>query len=74
MPVVGPALVESSAWGIAGLAGLVAGVWSDRDEIEQLRPAGHRFEPRMPPAERDRLVALWRRGVERARAWMRGSA
>ena len=32
-----PDSVEVSAWGVAGLAGLGAGVWGDREQLVRLR-------------------------------------
>ena len=29
--------MEVSAWGVAGLAGLGAGVWGDREQLDKLR-------------------------------------
>lgn len=60
-----PALVESTAAGAAFLAGLALGVWSDAGELERARRSERRFEPAMPPAERERRYAGWRRAVRR---------
>ena len=37
MDLIRPGCVEVSAWGVAGLAGLGAGVWGDREQLAQLR-------------------------------------
>ena len=63
-------MVETTAWGAAALAGLAVGFWRDLDELANLRRVDRRFEPRMAPAERDRLVRGWRRAVERSRGWI----
>jgi len=69
-PVERPDVVETTALGAAGLAGLAAGVW--RDTADRL--AGRRFErfePSMPAAERERHFEGWRRAVGAALAWAR---
>jgi glycerol kinase len=68
-PVVRSATPETTALGAAYLAGLATGVWRDRDEIRAVWRSGGRFEPAMPPAQRDALVAGWRRAVDRAKGW-----
>jgi glycerol kinase len=68
-PVVRAATAETTALGAAYLAGLAVGFWKDRDEIRRTWRSGGRFEPKMPLAERDALVAGWRRAVERAKGW-----
>ena len=67
--VVRSATAETTALGAAYLAGLATGFWRDQDEIARIWRSGGVFEPRMPTAERDALVAGWRRAVERAKGW-----
>jgi glycerol kinase len=69
-PVERPDLVETTALGAAGLAGLALGVWRTADEFLTGRKFT-RFEPRAAPAERDAAVAGWRRAVRAALAWAR---
>jgi len=64
-----PKVVETTALGAAYLAGLVAGVWKDKAEIEQNRQVDRVFTPQMPVEERDRLYAGWKKAVERSREW-----
>ncbi len=68
-PVVRCATAETTALGAAYLAGLAVGFWKDLDEIGRVWRPGGVFEPKMPAAERDALVAGWRRAVERAKGW-----
>ena len=35
--IIRPGDVEVSAWGVAALAGLGAGVWQDRDQLDKIR-------------------------------------
>ncbi|MBA3253725.1 MAG: glycerol kinase GlpK [Burkholderiaceae bacterium] len=69
VPVVRPAVTETTALGAAYLAGLATGVWANLDEIAQLWRAERRFEPAMDAARRDELIARWHRAVERSRHW-----
>jgi len=64
-----PKVVETTALGAAYLAGLAAGVWKDKAEIERNRQVDRVFAPQMPVEERDRLYAGWKRAVERSLGW-----
>jgi glycerol kinase len=69
VPVVRPKITETTALGAAYLAGLAVGFWSGRDELEAHWAEDARFEPAMGEAERDALLAGWRKAVGRATAW-----
>lgn len=69
VPVEVPRIAETTALGAAYLAGLGAGVWSSREELDEKWKLAHRFEPGMTPAERDRLYERWGRALERAKGW-----
>ena len=66
-----PKVVETTALGAAYMAGLVAGVWKDKAEIERNRQVDRIFTPQMAVEERDRLYAGWKKAVERSRDWER---
>jgi glycerol kinase len=66
VPVERPRMIETTALGAAFLAGLAAGVWKDREEIRKAWKVGKRFEPKMKPADREALLAKWRRAVQAA--------
>ena len=68
VPVERPDLVETTALGAAGLAGLALGTWKSTDEFVQTRRF-KRFEPSMDEAERSRHKAGWSRAVNAALAW-----
>ena len=68
-PVTLPRSAESTALGAAFLAGLSCGFWADREELRGLRAVGRRFEPALPPQERERLLDGWRRAVRAALAF-----
>ncbi|MFL5893208.1 MAG: glycerol kinase GlpK [Solirubrobacterales bacterium] len=67
-PVVVPEITETTAVGAAYLAGIGTGIW-DLPQVNSMWREAARYEPRMDPEERDRLVADWHRAVERSRAW-----
>jgi len=69
VPVIRPALVETTAMGAAFLAGLAAGVFPDREAIRACWRQDTRFEPAMEESVRTRLYAGWRRAVERCLGW-----
>jgi len=69
VPVVRPAMTETTALGAAYLAGLAAGVWKTPEDIAGQWRVERRFEPAM---RRSRVQALregWARAVERAKGW-----
>jgi glycerol kinase len=67
-PVSVPEIAETTALGAAYLAGIATGVWSLEQVGEMWREAD-RYEPRMEEAQRDGLLADWRRALERSRGW-----
>jgi glycerol kinase len=73
VPVVRPAVTESTALGAAYLAGLAVGVWKDVQAIGNLPRDDRRFEPRMPPSQGRELRQRWNEAVSRSQAWERFS-
>ena len=69
VPVVRPALTETTALGAAWLAGLATGLWSGADELAALWSLERRFEPTLPEPVRRARQARWREAVARSRAW-----
>jgi glycerol kinase len=69
IPVVRPAMTESTALGAAYLAGLSAGVWKDIAHINSLPRQEQRFEPRMDPTQVENLRARWNEALTRSRGW-----
>ncbi len=60
-----PAIMETTALGVAFLAGVKAGVFGSVGEIAQLRRTEGRFAPTMAAREREALRAGWRKALER---------
>ena len=69
VPVFRPTVTETTALGAAYLAGLSAGVYADRQEIEAQWQVDRRFEPVMSRDQSAAMRARWSRAVERARDW-----
>jgi glycerol kinase len=64
-PVVVPQISETTALGAAYLAGVATGTWTEADVRSMWRQAA-RYEPSMPAAERESLLAGWQRALARA--------
>jgi glycerol kinase len=69
VPVVRPRVTETTALGVAYLAGLATGFWSGADEISAQWVVDRRFEPALSPGARALRLARWRQAVERAKGW-----
>jgi glycerol kinase len=68
-PVLRPTVHETTALGVAGLAGLATGFWSSREELAAHWRVERAFEPAM---SRDEAMARrhgWARAVDRSRGW-----
>jgi len=69
VPVVRPAMTETTALGAAFLAGLGTGFWKEVQTISELPREEHRFEPRMPRPQVEGLRQRWNQAVHRAKNW-----
>jgi glycerol kinase len=69
MPVRRPALVETTALGAAGLAGLATGIWSSGDEFLAAVGDPKIFDGVMAEGDRRALRAGWARAVRAVRGW-----
>jgi glycerol kinase len=69
VPVVVPAIAETTALGAAYLAGITAGLWTQAD-VRMMWAERARYEPSLPEEERHRLLSDWRRAVERSQRWV----
>ncbi len=70
VPIVRPAVTETTALGAAFLAGLAVGFWRDLRALQALRRGERRFLPRAPAARMRAERRQWGRAVERARRWI----
>jgi glycerol kinase len=69
LPVVRPAVTESTALGAAFLAGLGVGVWKGLDEISALPRQERRFEPNLPRSKASAMRQRWNEAISRAKSW-----
>ncbi|MES2582056.1 MAG: glycerol kinase GlpK [Pseudomonadota bacterium] len=63
IPVVRPAVIETTALGAAYLAGLTAGVYKSTDELSALWRAERRFEPALDRARAQEMMDRWEHAV-----------
>lgn len=63
-PVDRPEVLESTALGVAWLAGMRAGVYPDQEGFAAKWALDHRFEPTMQEPFREDKYATWKRAVQ----------
>ena len=68
VPVVRPAVTETTALGAAYLAGLAAGFWT-RDSLQSNLGTSRRFVPKMPQSQARSLRDRWNEAVSRSKKW-----
>jgi glycerol kinase len=73
VPVLRPDVIETTALGAAGLAGIALGLWRDADDFIASRRFAT-FKPAMASRQREHLMAGWRRAVAAALASVGQSA
>jgi glycerol kinase len=66
IPVLRPAVVETTALGAAWLAGLAVGAYRSVDELAALWRLEHRFEPMLSRERAQGLMAAWEKAVRQA--------
>jgi glycerol kinase len=69
VPVVRPAVTETTALGAAYLAGLAVGYWPSVDAVSGQWKVDRRFEPRMPRGAAQALRARWTVALGRSKGW-----
>ncbi|HEX6373191.1 MAG TPA: FGGY-family carbohydrate kinase, partial [Longimicrobium sp.] len=69
VPVRRPSMVEMTARGAAGLAGLATGFWASPEDFDAARPDERVFEPAADASGRAALLSGWRRALAATRAW-----
>ena len=67
--VIRPQCIETTALGVAYLAGLAVGYWKDREEISQNWRVDKRCYPEMEEDGRKKRIRGWKRAVKCALAW-----
>ncbi len=69
IPVVRPAITETTSLGAAFLAGLAVGFWKNTEEIQTQWKVDKKFQPSMPADEVERLRNRWHDALGRSRNW-----
>ncbi|MCL2425434.1 MAG: glycerol kinase GlpK [Oscillospiraceae bacterium] len=69
MPVFRPLISESTALGVAYLAGLAVGVWKDLEELKSKWRTETVFKPQMDSEKRLSLLKGWDKAVGRSLNW-----
>ena len=60
-----PLNIETTAQGVAFMAGLGAGIFSSKEEIKNLRKTGRLFKPEISTEAREKLITDWHNGIGR---------
>ena len=69
VPVVRPAVTETTALGAAYFAGIAVGYWKSADEVSGQWKVDRKFEPAMPRAQAGALRARWTDALGRSKGW-----
>lgn len=64
-----PTITETTALGVAYLAGLAVGYWQSKDEIQAKWHVAKAFEPQMSLEEREKNYHGWSKAVAKAKDW-----
>ncbi len=67
LPIERPVITETTALGVAYLAGLTSGLYGSLEEVSELWMQQHEFTPAMKSDERERLYSGWLDTVSRVR-------
>ncbi len=70
LPVVRPAVLETTALGAAQAAGLAIGVYGSLADLTRLWRRDRVFEPEWSSGRREEAYRGWKRAVERSRGWI----
>ena len=70
VPVVRPAIAETTAVGAAYAAGLAVGFWTDLTELRSKWSEDARFTPQMSEHERSEKLRMWKKAVTRTFDWV----
>ena len=69
IPVIRPAVAETTALGSAYAAGLTTGFWKDTDELSSQWKEKRRWVPDMDAGMREEKIRFWHKAVERTLDW-----
>ncbi len=69
VPVICPAMIETTALGAAYAAGLAVGYWKDLNDLKQNWGIANQWNPTMQPQKRNELRHYWKKAIEKSFAW-----
>ena len=70
VPVVRPAVTETTALGAAYAAGIAVGFWYDTEEVARNWAEDKRWTPAMDDDRRERLYRNWMKAVTKSEDWV----
>jgi len=70
VPVIRPAITETTALGAAYAAGLAIGFWESLADLKQYWSEDHAWRPRMADDQRREGIRGWRKAVQRTFDWV----
>lgn len=65
-----PAITETTALGVAYLAGLAVGYWNSKEEIAQRWHVEQEFVPKMDASLREQNCTGWKKAVDKTMHWI----
>ncbi|MBI1932836.1 MAG: glycerol kinase GlpK [Ignavibacteriales bacterium] len=71
IPLVRPMISETTALGVAYLAGLAVGYWDNLDSISSQWAIDKKFEPQMDSNRIEELLVNWNKSVGRSKDWLK---
>ncbi len=69
VPIHRPVVAETTALGVAYLAGLAVGYWNDTADVQRNWALDRMFKPQMDAQASDQLYARWQQAVTRSLDW-----
>lgn len=69
--ILKPNITETTALGVAYLAGLAVGIWKDIDEIKNNWKIEKKFIPQIAKSKKNELLNNWHKAVERSKNWLK---
>ena len=68
-PVHRPNCVETTAMGVAYLAGLAVGYWKDKEDVKKNWTIDRIFQPQIAKETRQKMLSGWKKAVRYAHGW-----
>jgi glycerol kinase len=70
VPVIRPAISETTVLGAAYAAGIAVGYWDGIDDVSERWAEDRRFEPAMADGTKRKLLDGWEKALERSLGWV----